>query len=387
MDETEEISAFESTEQKKSLMKGRFSRAGFSTLAAYGAMSVVSGILAGFVAAIVMMFRFTTVDTTDLLDLFSTGDISSIFGKVGSLALALATVFGSGVGLLVGILIAKKIMGKVETPIEKRSLTSKEILWVVLASFGAWGVGALLGNITTTLGLPVKIYDSTAGVFGNNMAVFYVYAIIGAPVMEELMFRKTLLNVLHRFGRAPAAIASALLFGLLHGNSKQFFLAFGLGIIFAVVYMNTGKIKYTIFLHMMINTFATLPDLIYMAVESDIVYVIWSIISLVLTVTGVIFIIIGIKKMMFGLSWSCEYAFPGAVLGNAGMKICRIAGLILICISDLTSIVMSCILSESILPFIDIISMVLTIMTVCVLTSKLNEYSVKTETAEKEEEL
>lgn len=46
---------------------------------------------------------------------------------------------------------------------------------------------------------------------------------------------------------------TALAFGLLHQNLFQFFYAFGVGLIFGYVYMRTGKIRYSVILHTVIN--------------------------------------------------------------------------------------------------------------------------------------
>lgn len=47
---------------------------------------------------------------------------------------------------------------------------------------------------------------------------------------------------------------SALFFALFHGNFYQFFYAFGLGAMFAFIYVKTGRLRYTILLHMIINS-------------------------------------------------------------------------------------------------------------------------------------
>lgn len=80
-----------------------------------------------------------------------------------------------------------------------------------------------------------------------------VITVFLAPIMEELMFRKMLIDRLVPFGQRTAVIVSGLSFGLFHGNFHQFFYATALGIIFAYIYSSTGKIRYNILLHMVIN--------------------------------------------------------------------------------------------------------------------------------------
>lgn len=86
----------------------------------------------------------------------------------------------------------------------------------------------------------------------NPWTVFFSTAVI-APVMEEIMFRKILIDRIVPFGQRAAVVVSGIAFGLFHGNFYQFFYACILGMIFAYLYSSTGKIRYTILLHMMIN--------------------------------------------------------------------------------------------------------------------------------------
>lgn len=93
--------------------------------------------------------------------------------------------------------------------------------------------------------------------YGSNYFLTILYASIVAPIVEELVFRKLLLNKLRRFGDVPAIIITAVAFGLFHMNLSQVFYATALGIIFAYVTCKTNTIRYSIILHMMINSIAT----------------------------------------------------------------------------------------------------------------------------------
>lgn len=77
--------------------------------------------------------------------------------------------------------------------------------------------------------------------------------VIMAPIVEELFFRKLLMDRMLGFGEMPAIFMSGLMFGLVHGNFSQFFYAFGLGLMFAYIYAKTGKVGYTIACHMIFN--------------------------------------------------------------------------------------------------------------------------------------
>lgn len=86
----------------------------------------------------------------------------------------------------------------------------------------------------------------------NPWALFF-QTVIAAPLFEEFLFRKLLIDRVQQYGDVTAALLSAVLFGLSHGNFYQFFYAFGLGLVFSYVYLNTGKLRYTIAFHAIIN--------------------------------------------------------------------------------------------------------------------------------------
>jgi hypothetical protein len=90
--------------------------------------------------------------------------------------------------------------------------------------------------------------------FDSNMILRVLYASFAAPIVEELIFRKLLLNKLRRYGDLPAILISSIAFGLFHMNVAQMFYATALGIIFAYVAIRTNSIRYNILLHILINS-------------------------------------------------------------------------------------------------------------------------------------
>ena len=70
-----------------------------------------------------------------------------------------------------------------------------------------------------------------------------------APLAEELLFRKALLDRLKPYGEGFAILASALLFALVHGNLFQMLYAFAVGGFFGYVALRTGGVRWTIPLH------------------------------------------------------------------------------------------------------------------------------------------
>ncbi len=126
-----------------------------------------------------------------------------------------------------------------------------------LFSLGVLEAGNLFGSFLMALAGLIKgepiINEIQELIISMDPWIIFISAVIAAPVMEELVFRKFLLDRIGGYGCWTAMVVSGLIFGIAHGNFYQFFYAFGLGMIFAYVYLHTGKIIYTIVFHMLIN--------------------------------------------------------------------------------------------------------------------------------------
>ena len=77
--------------------------------------------------------------------------------------------------------------------------------------------------------------------------------VILAPLVEEWICRKLLIDRIGCYGEKLSVLMSGLIFGLLHQNLFQFFYAFAVGCLFAYVYVRTGRIWYTVVLHAIVN--------------------------------------------------------------------------------------------------------------------------------------
>lgn len=80
-----------------------------------------------------------------------------------------------------------------------------------------------------------------------------IFIAILAPILEEIVFRKILCRHLLPLGEGYAIVLSSVIFGLCHGNFFQFFYAFGVGLILALIYVKTGNLIHTITFHFIMN--------------------------------------------------------------------------------------------------------------------------------------
>lgn len=115
-------------------------------------------------------------------------------------------------------------------------------------------IGVIINAFLSVLvGVNTNSTFLTDGVFGDSGLLFICIAVIFAPIVEEMIFRKVLIDRIRKYGDTAAILMSGMMFGLFHGNLSQFFYAAGLGMLFAFIYIRTGKIRHTITLHMMVN--------------------------------------------------------------------------------------------------------------------------------------
>ena len=77
------------------------------------------------------------------------------------------------------------------------------------------------------------------------------------------MFRKLLYDKIGGYGVRTYVLVGAFLFALFHANLSQLLYAFVLGAVFCYIYAHTGKLRYTILLHVAINTIGTMAATLF----------------------------------------------------------------------------------------------------------------------------
>ncbi|MCR4950750.1 MAG: CPBP family intramembrane metalloprotease [Solobacterium sp.] len=145
------------------------------------------------------------------------------------------------------------------TKIRTRKLAKKYYILLPLMCLFLMYAGNLIGSLITLI-LSLLFKSGSLNpvqnlVTGSSVWTTLVFAVILAPIMEELVFRKLLIDRIHIYGEKTAILVSAFTFGLFHGNFSQFFYAAALGALWAYVYIKTGKLRYTIGMHMFVNFF------------------------------------------------------------------------------------------------------------------------------------
>ena len=181
-------------------------------------------------------------------------DVSAL-GTTARLALSMGSMYLAGFPVF--LLLLRRIPSCPASSEDFRPMTLGQFGICLLICIGVMEAGNLIGNMLmglTSLFLGRQVDNSVISmVLQGDLIPVILFSAVLAPVFEELMFRRLLIDRIRMFGDRTAIVVSGVLFGLIHGNFYQFFYACGLGMIFAYVYLRTGKVRTTIFLHMCIN--------------------------------------------------------------------------------------------------------------------------------------
>lgn len=169
---------------------------------------------------------------------------------------------------LIGLPVAFLLMHSVpKTNIEKnKQFTFIKLLPYFFVAIAVMFIGNLIGtgiNFIIELFFGASSNNAVKNVIMDNSiwqnAVFV--GIIG-PIVEELLFRKLLIDRLYKFGEATAVLVSSMMFGIYHGNITQFVYATMVGLILAYVYVKSGKIIYTMLIHIVINMLGSVVSIL-----------------------------------------------------------------------------------------------------------------------------
>lgn len=151
---------------------------------------------------------------------------------------------------------------------KKHDMKPTQLLGAFAISYALMYLSNLAGQFFTNIigiikGSPVD--DAIADLVSelNPLTAFFVMVLL-APALEEWIFRKLLVDRTIRYGEGTAIFLSGLMFGLFHGNLNQFVYTFLVGAFWAFIYVKTGRLRYTIYLHMALNFMGSVGSLFFL---------------------------------------------------------------------------------------------------------------------------
>lgn len=268
-------------------------------------------------------------------------------------------------GIPILFLIVKNLPKK-QLPLEKPKMSFPHLLMMIPIAEVAMLVGSYIGgfiNAIYSAMLGIENFDPvTEVVMETPLPILLVMTVVLAPIFEELIFRKLLLDRLSVYGSKFAIIVSAVAFGLFHGNLDQFFYAALLGVVLGYVAIKSGNWLYSVIIHAVMNLLGGVVPLLvndsldrYMDLMEDIledpaayssipaeyafdvmVIMLYSGVISTLVVGGIVLLILGIKKRWFTVDERLSVRIPkgrtaGVVFKNAGtIALLVVTGLLII---------------------------------------------------------
>lgn len=155
---------------------------------------------------------------------------------------------------LIAVPIGLAIMRTVPAePKEAEKLGAKRFWKLMLIGMPIMYGGNIIGTVLSMLLSGGTAENMLLDLISGNPIYTLIFVVLIAPFLEEYIFRKQIIDRLGCYGEKTAIFVSALTFGLFHMNFFQFFYAFGLGAIFAYVYIRTRSLRYPVFMHMIVN--------------------------------------------------------------------------------------------------------------------------------------
>lgn len=172
------------------------------------------------------------------------------------------SIFSFAAALVVTLFLLREDMKQGST----RSAASigSTILWSFLGVFLAY-MAQYVSIIIETFVLGIKPgSQNTMDIMNIARAapIFIVIVAIIAPILEEIIFRKIIFGTLYkRTNFIIAALLSAFVFALVHGDFSHILTYTAMGLVFAFLYVKTKRIIVPIITHMAMNTITVIAQL------------------------------------------------------------------------------------------------------------------------------
>lgn len=130
------------------------------------------------------------------------------------------------------------------------------ILLSLVLGFGCLQLNQALYCLNETIFFGIEI-DSAATTAESllDMSVLNMVLSLGVipPLSEEFLMRGALLETWRRYSPIGAAVLTSLLFALMHLAPSAFIVYFGIGLLFAAVYLITRNVWLTVIVHLVNN--------------------------------------------------------------------------------------------------------------------------------------
>lgn len=174
-----------------------------------------------------------------------------------------ATIYYQIISFAIAVIIVLRLMKPDMKMAQTRNnwFDSELLMWSILGVFMAYFAQAIAVVIETfVLGITPGS-ENTQGIMEitRTVPLFAIVPAIFAPILEEVIFRKIIFGSIYkRSNFFIAALLSAFIFGIIHGEVEHILIYSSMGFVFAFLYVKTKRIIVPILVHMTLNTMSVI---------------------------------------------------------------------------------------------------------------------------------
>ena len=261
-----------------------------------------------------------------LAPLLLKADLAKLVETIGPSLTLLLTDIPNMIFLVVFWLVIRRIP---KSDWQKETLSFKSMFQIFVMMYAVGTVFNLVGTYISQAAPAggTEQLDMINAMVTSGIPTGIMMTVVIAPILEELIFRKLMLDRIRNYGEKTAIVFSALCFGLFHGNLTQFLYAFMIGLFLGYVYCKTGKVLYTMIMHALVNLISSsvmmfMPMVSFGAIGTVIVLSLGVVVAALL-IMGFVQLIIHLRKKDLRLDNSMMTAIPsGEVVKTVYLNPC-----------------------------------------------------------------
>lgn len=211
--------------------------------------------------------------------------------------------------LLPTLFISKYVPKREETVTYAKRLP-KRFFTVIAATLGlvtaASFLVSIISMIASNYGIGLKEPSIALPKNAIDVVLTFVSMAVTPALVEELLFRKVILNSLAPYGKKFAIVISAILFSLMHCNPSQFLHAFIAGLIFGWLAVKTKSVLPSMIIHLLNNSLSVFYLSLSAFAPSAIYNYVAGMISWTLMILGLALFTLLIKDKYFNVKNDVE---------------------------------------------------------------------------------
>ena len=172
--------------------------------------------------------------------------------------------------ILIAIPVAYAVMKNLPTatPEVRPPIGGAKLVIILFICMGVMIAGNLISSLAMSFfsGITgLEPHNSLDLVLDAPIWVVTLCTVSLSPIFEEILCRGLILRRMLPYGEIPAIVLSSAIFACIHGNLFQFVYAFGVGAIFALLYLRTGRFRYCVILHIAVNALGSLFSVFFLS--------------------------------------------------------------------------------------------------------------------------